>query len=303
MSQTTFKSFVVECTEDYNLLYREIRQKQKIPINIIVVPNGKLDPVRRVYSDQKLSVLKREHGFIEYLDETCTAPDPIMQALISKHNIDKVLVGGNEVEQSLARKGLENYICSKENGRGYMSACFFFTRQNASPVRHTINVSKYSGKPGTDKSDVGPARLLQTGMDPREKDQLTQTISDSNATIERLTPEMDNLRSEQERLFAQGQPISLRIKEAKDTKTDYTNFKSKLRNQKRKVADAEELASMDNSTEKARVLQEIYNLFNASTKAKVDAEKTNSEMMKAVVLLTGVKMSEHSFSEDLQKVT
>ena len=82
VSNASWKAFVVECKEDYDLLYREIRQKRKIPINIITVPvGGKLDKVDRPYSKEKFEVLKREHGFEYYLDESFTAPDAIVAAL------------------------------------------------------------------------------------------------------------------------------------------------------------------------------------------------------------------------------
>lgn len=82
VSRNTWLAYVVECKEDYNLLYREIREKRNIPINIITAPNGKFEPNRRMYSEERVEVLKKEHGFECYLDETFTAPDAIMAALV-----------------------------------------------------------------------------------------------------------------------------------------------------------------------------------------------------------------------------
>jgi chromosome segregation ATPase len=64
-----FKSFVVECSEDYNLLYQRVRVEMNLPINILTVKDGKLAPVERVYSDAKMKVLNQEHGVIGYLDQ------------------------------------------------------------------------------------------------------------------------------------------------------------------------------------------------------------------------------------------
>mmetsp|Transcript_14487 Transcript_14487/g.23628 ORF Transcript_14487/g.23628 Transcript_14487/m.23628 type:complete len:1118 (-) Transcript_14487:142-3495(-) len=302
VSQATWKSFVVECQEDYNYLYREIRQKRKIPINIILVPNGKLETVSRMYSDQKMSVLKREHGFIEYLDETFTAIDPIMQALIGRHSIDKVLVGGDAVQEALDRRDLQTYICTKENGNGYVAACFFYTYRNEMKKR-TVNISRYTGRIGVDKQDVAQAKVLQSGTDPREKERLAQIINDANETIERLTPEIDNLNEEHVKLHQQGQPISLRSKEAKRTKSDYLNYKSKLKNQRSKVADAEERANSDNAEEKSKRIRKIKKMIEACIKCGEDAAKAHSEMMKTIRVSTGVKMSEHGLSESLRKLT
>lgn len=81
VSRATWLAYVVECKEDYNLLYREIREKRNIPINIITAPNGRLVENQRMYSDARMQVLRREHGFECYLDETFTAPEAIMAAL------------------------------------------------------------------------------------------------------------------------------------------------------------------------------------------------------------------------------
>ena len=104
VAQATWKAFVVECKEDYDKLYREIREKRGIAINIIIV--NRLHSRDRLYSNERMNVLRREHGFEGYLDETFTAPTPIMQALVNKHNVDKVLVGGEGVHNSLERKDL-----------------------------------------------------------------------------------------------------------------------------------------------------------------------------------------------------
>ena len=109
---------IVECLEDYNLLYREVREKNRIPVNIQVVSNGKLEEVRRKYSDAKMDILRREHGIQGYLDECFTAPDPILQALRNTSNIQSVLIGNEETTESLNRRKLMDYLNQRENGNG-----------------------------------------------------------------------------------------------------------------------------------------------------------------------------------------
>ncbi len=118
-------SFVVECMEDYRLLYREVREKNKIPVNIQVVHNGKLDPIKRRYSEHKMEVLRREHGVQGYLDEVFNAPDPIMQALINTSNIQSVLIGNDKTTDSLNRRKLMDYLNQRENGQGLQASCIF----------------------------------------------------------------------------------------------------------------------------------------------------------------------------------
>lgn len=127
VKNSVWRSFVVECMEDYNLLYREVREKSKIPINIQVVKNGQLGSINRKYSDRKMQVLKNEHGVQGYLDECFTAPDAIVQALRNTSKVEHVLVGSEKTTDSLNNRGLMNFLNQKENGEGLQASCIFAT--------------------------------------------------------------------------------------------------------------------------------------------------------------------------------
>ena len=303
VARATWQAFVVECKEDYELLYREVRVKRKIPINIIIVPNGKLEPIRRMYSDRKMNILKTEHGFHEYLDETCTAPDPIMAAMIAKHNIDKVLVGGDAVAHSLLTKGLEEFITTREDGNGNIAACYFYTDpQLKMTLKHTLSASRYSGRPGKNEDQIGPAKVLQSGIDPSEKERLVKTIADAKEIVERLTPDIEEYQAEYDKIHAHGQTLSVQQKEARRTKNDYGAYKMRLKNQRDKVRDAEEAASKDNDREKSRLIAQIKKLVQLSIKSGEDASKAYAEVLKSTKVITGVKMTEHGLSESLRKL-
>ena len=61
VSQATWKSYVVECKEDYDLLYHAVREECKIPINIIIV--DKVETPQRLYSQERFELLCTEYGF------------------------------------------------------------------------------------------------------------------------------------------------------------------------------------------------------------------------------------------------
>ncbi len=125
VKNSVLKSFVCESDEDYNLLYREVREKCKIPINIQVVKQGKLETVSRKYSESKMQVLKRDHGVQGYLDEVFSAPDAVIQALRNTSNIQSVLIGNDTTTKSLNNNGLMDYLNQRENGDGLQAACIF----------------------------------------------------------------------------------------------------------------------------------------------------------------------------------
>jgi hypothetical protein len=135
VKNTVLKSFVVECREDMNLLYREIRQKRGWRINIQVVNQGTLDPVRRMYSEEKMNTLKNTHGILGYLDELFEASPAILQALRNTSNVQSVLVGGARTKMN---DNLLAYLSQRENDSGKQAFCIF--------VKDSGKTYKVSGK-------------------------------------------------------------------------------------------------------------------------------------------------------------
>jgi structural maintenance of chromosomes protein 5 len=117
---TFLKAFVVETKEDEDKLYDAVRNRLKLPINIIVSENGRLDPnSKRPYSEQKISVLRDEHD-VSYLDDLFEAPDAVMQALRNLASVHKVLVGGKRASENIeqGKGGLLEFLSEPEGSLG-----------------------------------------------------------------------------------------------------------------------------------------------------------------------------------------
>lgn len=140
----TLKSFVVQNKSDYDLLYQKIRVEQNIPINIIQVDRISSDG-SRIFSDQKIAMLKQEHGVVGYLDETFEGSDIIVEALRANASIHKVLVGTDRTQESLDSRGLGDILSESENGGRLQSYCIF-TSQREQSYKYTSQISRYSGK-------------------------------------------------------------------------------------------------------------------------------------------------------------
>lgn len=243
-----------------------MREKRDISINIITMEKVNYQQAPRMYSNERMEILRREHGFSEYLDETFQAPPHIMQALINKHNVDKVLVGGEAVQQSLDRKDLVDFLASREasdNRPGLQASCFFYVHRGVAH-KNTNQVSRYSGKTGTDVQDIGPAKLLQPGSDPSKKEQLAETIRRAEELFAELKPQVDERKETLARMQGEGQQISMQFKEAKRTKTDFQQYKMKLKNQRDKYEEAIENAAKDTDKEKAKRVAKIKKLTENS---------------------------------------
>lgn len=292
VSQATWKSFVVECKEDYDLLYREVREKRGISINIIVINNGKHD-APRMYSNERMNVLKKEHGFLAYLDETFAEPDEIMHALLAGAMSTKSL-GGELVIEFLSTR--------ESNDSRKQSSCFFYTYKNAS-FKYTSQVSRYSGEIGTVTDEISPAKILKPGSDPRVKDQLTETIEKADSSIAKLVPEVDAIKAVLAEMTAQGQNTSQIFKQAKHTKAEYGHYQMKLKNARDKLKEAQENASKDNDKEKAKKVAKIKKLVESSIGMSETAADLHNQIMKGTHTLTGLKMMDDALSEVLRQLT
>ena len=303
VSQATWKSFIVECKEDYDLLYREVREKRGIPINIMI-GNAREGDRPRMYSTERMAILKREHGFLSYLDETFAAPDIIKKSLISKHNVDKVLVGGEAVHTSLERKDLIEFLSMKESTTDSrkQASCFFYSYHNSS-FKYTSQVSRYSGEIGTVTDEILPARTLKPGSDPRVREELAETIQKSDAIVTKLRPEVDAIQVVISELNTQGQNVAQLFKEAKNTKAEFSHYQMKLKNARDKLEEAKDNASRDNDREKAKKIAKVKKLVESSISISETAADLHNQNMKGTHALTGLKMMDDAVTDTLRRLT
>jgi hypothetical protein len=226
-------------------------------------------------------------------------------ALQTRHNVDKVLVGGEAVQNSIERKDLVEFLSSRErhDGRpGKQASCFFYTHKGSS-YKYTSQPSRYTGEVGTDVTQIGAAKMLTLGTDASVKDQLASVIQSAQDTIERIKPEIDAGIAEIHKLTGLGQEAGQKLKNAKRAKQDWQQYKVKLGNQKDKLAEAEENASKDNNREKKKLKLKIQKLMENSITMTDNAAKAHNEFMKTMSSLTGLKMSEDGMSDKLRKIT
>ena len=142
----TLKSFVVQDKSDYDLLYQKVRIEKKIAINIIQIDRIAQDEPR-LYSDEKMAMLKQDHGVVGYLDESFQGSEIVIEALKSSASIQKVLVGNDKTQDSLDSRGLGKILSeSEKQGNNLQGYCLFASKGGKS-FKYLSQISKYSGKP------------------------------------------------------------------------------------------------------------------------------------------------------------
>lgn len=262
------KSFVVETDEDRHLLYSEIREKLKIPINIVSVRGKTLDQ-SRIYSQEKMNILKRDHGVQCYLDETFKAPDPVMIALQIYSSVNKVLVGGETTKDSLDNKGLKEFL-GKPDGvlgqQGLQRSCIFVPEGNIT-CRHTQSKSKYTGKGGSRVDQVGRANLLAAGVDPQRITKTEGELKAVHIEISELRPSLLAAQTAVTTIEQQAQERNQEVSQKKIQLDSIQKYQGKIDRARLRVQECQANLEGDDTEEKKLlvkgILKQVKNSLNA----------------------------------------
>ena len=283
------KSFVVQCKEDYDLLYRSIREELGIPINVTVIESIKQD--KRLYSDQKMEVLKRDHGVLGYMDETIDAPPLIVEALKNAGQIEKVLIGSEKTQDSLDSKGLLEYLGQQEGGQtSLMSSCIFSTKGGQGFKYQTV-ISKYSGKGSTRVDSVRPAKWLAPGVSDQEKEKLQAELAKIAKRRDDAEPEVADARQQLEETQLLAQTAAAKFKDAKENLLALSKLKNRMDTTEAKLQEAQKDLQVDGEAEKKGCVDEIGNRIHGLLQALEKHSDSYKMMMKATIKATGIRLN------------
>lgn len=285
----TLKSFVVQNKSDYDLLYQKIRVEQSIPINIIQVDRISSDG-SRIFSDQKIAMLKQDHGVVGYLDETFEGPDIIVEALRANASIHKVLVGTDQTQESLDSRGLGDILSESENGGRLQSYCIF-TSQREQSFKYTSQISRYSGKASLRVDDIKPASILTRGVSDDAKQKVAEKLREIQERKNQIQPEYDQIARENEELLGQVQNAQENLKDMKQKIQTHQKTEKKLENYKRKLSDAEKQLEGDNEDEKKNLTNKLKAQILGELKAMGAHSLSYKKMMEATVNASGAKLT------------
>ena len=286
------RSFVTETEEDRKLLYSEVREKLGVPVNVISVEGKQLDH-RRLYTDEKMKVLKKDHGVQCYLDQTFTAPDPVMITLQVWASVHNVLVGDEKSQESIDKRGLKEFLSEPEAALGQngpQRSCIF-TAEGHKSYRHTTVMSRYSGKLGTRSDDVGPARLLGPGIDASRKTKVEDDLAAVHEEINQIRPALQEAEQRTKELEAQAQQCNLVLRSKTQDLEHLMKFQSKLERAEAKLKDAQAKLGGDDEGKKKELVSEIMNRLKNSISAIKAHGQQHDIIMQHVTTDVGVTVN------------
>jgi len=285
------KTFVVECREDEQFIYREVREKRNLPVNTILIRNGKLTDRPCLYSDEKMNTLKQQHGVVGYLDDAFMAPDPVREALRHNASVHRVLVGTDKTQESIDRHDLINYLTQKEQGNG-REACVIFTSHMQQSFRYHVSISRFSGEANENVLEVSQARMLAPGVTDEQKAQMQGRVTQLEEDMEKHRPAIEELEKSLSELEANGQLMAARLGEAKKTLTQLAAAQQKLKTAKKKLKANEVAASTDMGDRKKELVKDMMNRIKNGLSSLETHNQCHVHMMTSTHTMAGVKINQ-----------
>jgi structural maintenance of chromosomes protein 5 len=284
------KSFVVQDKSDYDLLYKKVRVELNVPVNIITI--DRIPPSKpRIYSEEKLNLLKSDHGVIGYLDESLEAPQVVLEALKSSASIEKVLVGNDQTQDSMDNKNLAEFLSQPENEGGRLRSYCIFTSLGGQSFKYTSQISHYSGKPSLRVDDIKVASWLSRGASEEGKRNVERELKEKKEDLEELLPLIGKAQQELDGMRVRSQQAQARVKDSQADRTNVQKMINKLHSALRKLKDFEEELAKDDEDEKKNKVNELNQRIHHSLKAIKAHSDCYKQMLASTVNASGARFT------------
>ena len=293
----TWKSFIVQDKADYDLIYREVRDKMKVPINLIQISNVS-PPEARLYSDEVMEVLKRDHGVLGYLDEFYQADDLVAEALRSTASTQKVLVGNELTQKRMDDGSLGELLTQPKDRGGKLRGYCIFTGSKHESSKYTGIISKYSGGPAIRQDTIKPAKLLSRGDDDDKKKQLQKKLAEANANEQSIEQNINEMEEEAKDLTLKNQEANTRVKETSEDIRNVKKLQNRIDSLKAKLAELEEELSHDDEEKKAYIKKQLAQRINGALKAVKAQSDSQKQILLTLVRTTGAYLNKETASAD-----
>jgi len=227
-------TFIVQCPEDQNTLYREVRLNKKLAIDIYncnpetsVFCNARQpnfsDAIKRPYQMQTLAKLKNSfgiRGFIDELVDLSQMSAPLVDFL-STYGIFNSLVGNQVTEECLTM--VQNELLgstSNQGHRGPSQAMIWVIDERTSRLKR-INIlrSRYDQNISSNMQSGKPLNLLAVCL---------EDTSQTERQIERLQSEIENETKTIESHSRESQTIENKLTQANATKAKLSATRANL---------------------------------------------------------------------------
>ncbi|GMI58927.1 hypothetical protein ScalyP_jg1988 [Parmales sp. scaly parma] len=255
-------TFVVQCQEDYDFLFKKIRQEKNIPINIdLVTSSSQSGDSQRSYSAQRFSSFKKNFGVVGYLDEQIEAPPAVVESL-KMTQFDKVIIGGRATLQAISGNDqFMNELAKREPNHPQANSL------QASILMYSNNVSRYSGRINMNVKDIpNNTNLYSTGT-PKETISLMENkLADQKQKMNEISNEDKENNVELEKSERASKKAQDELMACKAEMSDIRKLKQRIDQQQKKVEELRAQAARDFEADMSKQLRTIQKTLQTSAK-------------------------------------
>jgi len=265
--------FVAQCEEDRDALLREFK---RLEIKVSVMGVDMVHAASMQHPDVPPEPFRKYK--LKWLDETFTAPEPVMKALYANASLAKVVIGDRSLTPDLAQ-------CAEETGleQLYTPESKYTSRRSRFGARNrsTMVVPLQPAKNILSLDDSKKKEVEATLRELREKTRDVAAVRHNRKTdIRTLEEEMKDLRMQREQLGSSRRQRGKLEREIKE-------IKARLKNQK---------SAKDSAGEEARIKEEMKKYANAQCSLVAKLVEVHQKM----VLVATAGDSRHFRQVELQ---
>ncbi|GMH84093.1 hypothetical protein TrST_g11234 [Triparma strigata] len=298
VANAILQAFVVQTQQDYDFLYKEVREKRGIPINIELVEDGGKKP-NREYSAKRMEGLKKDYGIVGFLDQFYDA-EPVVKRVLENHSkTHSVLVGSDRTSNELDRPNsdLMEMLTQREGGNGQpRSACVCFPTAQGH-YRYTANISRYTQKTNLSILEVNQSpKYVSRGVTKAEMEKVEAKKAEVDEKYDQISAEITDINNKHKESRQEGLAKRAEVKSLQDRKKAVGEKESRLRQAEKKLEEARAGAAVDTEKEKKRISDKAVKKVSGSLglahrAAQLWAEVINDTMLNAGMRCTAADMS------------
>ncbi|GMH78800.1 hypothetical protein TL16_g07942 [Triparma laevis f. inornata] len=257
VANAVLQAFVVQTQADYDLLYSNIREKHKIPINIELVENGGRES-NREYSPKRMEQMKSQFGILGFLDQFYDAEPVVKRCLENQSKTHNVLVGTDRTSNELDKpdSDLMERLTKREGGNGQpRSACVCFPTAQGH-YRYTANISRYTGKTNLSILEVNPTpKYVFKGVSKAEVERYEGKKADADEKYQKISGEIKELVDKVKEARSELSTKKAEQKALQDKKKAVNEKESRLEQAEKKLEEARAGAAVDVEEQKSRLTE------------------------------------------------
>ncbi|CAK8680378.1 unnamed protein product [Clavelina lepadiformis] len=225
-------AFVCEDSDDNKKFIEEVREKQRLRINVVKAPrsnNGDLLKPSSFKPRTNLESLKK-WGFTSYLRESFDAPEAVMAFLCKQYRVYDLPIG------SAATKSVVDQV-TQQSG---LTLFYIPTLSSESPgCKYSVRRSKYSSNSIVGNSSLRKAEYLNINIDPFELEQIKQQTQKHIERLAYCAERNNELMTDRRRLEKQDNELKTQKKEILQQKNMRKNLENKIMLKQKNLEDLE----------------------------------------------------------------